>query len=244
MPRFFIDSIGNIGSEISISGAPVIHMRALRLREGEAFIACDGAGSDYRCSLVSLTGNIVKAKILEKFPSTAEPNARCSVYLATSKGDRLEYATQKCVELGAAELVIFPTERSVARLGEDALVKKVTRLQAISESAAEQSGRGKIPNVRAEQSFEAAMDDAAKAEAGLFFYEQECELGVFDALEGKPYLSTISIITGAEGGFTPAEAALARKKGLQHVSLGPRILRCDTAPIAALAGVMLRLGEM
>jgi 16S rRNA (uracil1498-N3)-methyltransferase len=219
-------------------------MRALRIRGGELFTVCDGGGRDYICRLTELGRDGARAEILEARASVGEPPVNVSVYLAFAKGERLEYAVQKCVELGAAEFFVFPSARSVASPDGKSLANRLARLSAISKGAAEQSGRGIIPAVRALASFDDMVGAASQARLPLFFYEGESAPNLSSALDAVSELETASIITGPEGGFEPREVEYASRAGCLPVSLGLRILRCDTAPIAALSCVMLRYGGL
>jgi 16S rRNA (uracil1498-N3)-methyltransferase len=242
MARFFFKSPDISGDVIHIRD--VAHVRALRLRVGDELTLCDGAGTDFRCRLAALGADFALAEIAAQSPSRGEPSVRLSVFLAYAKGERLEYAVQKCVELGAAEFFLFPSERTVSTPDGRALAKKLARLAAISESAAEQSGRGIIPDVSACDSFESAVITAKSSDLPLFFYENEKNLTLRDAFSENSAPKSVAIVTGAEGGFTPGEAAIAAQHGLRSVSLGARILRCDTAPIAASAAVMYITGNI
>jgi 16S rRNA (uracil1498-N3)-methyltransferase len=206
------------------------------------FTVCDGAGRDYICRLIELGRDGARAEILEERASAGEPPVKVSVYMAFAKGERLEYAVQKCVELGATELFVFPSARAVASPDGKSLENRLARLSAISKGAAEQSGRGTIPAVRALASFEDMVGAASTARLPLFFYEGESAPNLSAALEAAPAPETVSMITGPEGGFELREVEAASRAGCRPVSLGPRILRCDTAPIAALSCVMLRCG--
>jgi 16S rRNA (uracil1498-N3)-methyltransferase len=184
----------------------------------------------------------------------------CSVFIAYAKGDRLDYAVQKSVELGAHEITLFPSSRCVAAPGD--MAKKIARFQRIALETAKQCGRGLVPEVRAEDSLVTVVRQAAGADLPLFFYECEDRQHLKEALEqwsavcgqrsedessGKAFskaLETVSIVTGPEGGFEPHEAQLAQSAGMQAVTLGPRILRCETAPVAALAAVMFHTGNL
>ncbi|MDR0861661.1 MAG: 16S rRNA (uracil(1498)-N(3))-methyltransferase [Oscillospiraceae bacterium] len=243
MPRFFVDSPLAVGGDITLTGEVAAHIRALRLRDGEEFTLCDGAGWDYNCRVTaSARGKEPPiALVVAKTPSLGEPRVACAVYIALAKGDKLDYAVQKCVELGATSFTLFQSERCVARPSREALAARVTRLQAISRSAAEQSRRGKIPPVTFAETYEDAIRQAATAELPLFFYEGEQNLHLRDAL--REDFKSVSIVTGSEGGFTPEEAATATRLGLRSISLGARILRCDTAPVAGVAAVMLTKGD-
>ena len=149
---------------------------------------------------------------------------------------------QKATELGADEIIAFPAARSVSKPDEKSLKKKLERWQKIAASAAEQSGRGKIPHVLVLDSYAAALQRAAKADKALMFYENEHATTLRMALEGSSFRS-VSMITGPEGGLEEKEVQRAREAGLQVCTLGSRILRCETAPLCALSAVMYAAGE-
>ena len=132
----------------------------------------------------------------------------------------------------------------MAKPDEVSLMRKLSRWQKIAEESAKQSGRCRSPRVSAAHSFETAVKFAAKSELPLFFYEEERVLCLKSVLEAHPDCKSVSIFTGPEGGFTPQEAEFTQKAGMLSVSLGPRILRCDTAPICGTAAVMLFSGNM
>jgi 16S rRNA (uracil1498-N3)-methyltransferase len=243
MHRFFVAAPGISGAAVTISGRDAEHIRALRIRRGEIFTVCDGAGADYVCRMTEVGRGSASAEILEKRASAGEPGVRCTVYAAFSKGDRPEAVVRKSVELGAAAVSLFISARCVARPDAAAQARRAERLRIVAEEAAKQSGRGIIPEVSISGSFEEAVRDALRTELALFFYEEERELALRQALGGTPAPKTVSIITGPEGGFEPGEAELAASAGCRVVSLGPRILRCDTAPAAALTCVMMYYGQ-
>ena len=244
MPRFFITASDISGSVASIGGADAVHMKALRVKPNENITLCDGLGNDYSCRLLSLGEHGAEVEILEKTASLAEPDVKCSVFAAFPKGDKAESIVQKSVELGAYEIVFFPSERCVSRPEGTSLAKKLARFQKISEEAAKQSGRGILPQVTAADSFRAAMTLAAASDASFFLYEEERAFAIKDALDFPVKPKTISIVTGPEGGFEPSEKELAVSLGLSSVTMGPRILRCETAPLCALSAVMLMTNNL
>jgi 16S rRNA (uracil1498-N3)-methyltransferase len=161
--------------------------------------------------------------------------------MAFAKSDKFEHVLQKATELGAAAIVGFPSARCVSR-PDERIAKKLERWQKITRSAAEQSGRGCIPEVRVLPSYAEAVRAAAEAELGLFFYENERTVSIRDAISAQP--RSISLMTGPEGGFEAGEVALAEQAGLTVCSLGPRILRCETAPLCALSAVLYATGQI
>lgn len=244
MPRFFVAASNIFGGMALVSGKEAEHMRVLRIRQGETFTICDGKGNDYICQISGEEENGIRAEILETVPSAGEAAVQCSVYAAFSKGDKMETVVQKCVELGAYEIVAFPSCRCVSKPDGAAVLKKTNRWQKIAEEAAKQSGRGIVPQVWTVPSFDEAVKRASQAELPLFFYEEEREHSIKAALEEKPAAKTVSILTGPEGGFEPEEAEKAKAGGMVSASLGPRILRCETAPVSALTAVMFFTGNM
>ena len=242
MTRFFTTPSDISDGVIRLSAEDAAHIRSLRLQPSDVFIVCDGSGSDYICRLGARVSAGSIAEIIETRLSRGEPTVACDVFIAHAKGDRLEYAAQKSIELGARSITLFPSARCVSLPGD--IAKKVTRLQRIAHETAKQCGRGRIPEVMAANSFSEAIGQASRAGLPLFFYECEKELHLKQALEQSGGISTVSIVTGPEGGFEPNEAELARSSGMSAVTLGPRILRCETAPAAALAAVMYHTGNM
>jgi len=265
MVRFFAVPPDFCGNSIRLSDEDAAHIRSLRLRPGEFFVVCDGAGTDHICRLGERDGGSV-AEIVRTSTSLGEPSVACSVYIAFAKGDRLDYAVQKSVELGAHDIVLFPSERCVAVPGDPG--KKIARLQRITLETAKQCGRGRVPELSAVGSFGEAVKQAAMnsfqstpnvphcgtpnqppcekpSGLSLFFYECEEKLHLKEVLERSAgAVDTVSIVTGPEGGFAPHEAELAQAEGLIAVSLGSRILRCETAPVAALAAIMFYTGNL
>ena len=238
MHRFFA-APSDIGAEIiQLSQGDSVHIRALRLRPSEYFIVCDGHGTDYICRLGKHDGGSV-AEIMETVPSLGEPSFDCAVFIAFSKGAKLDIAVQKSVELGACRIILFPSER-----GEKADMKKIPRLQRIALEAAKQSGRGIVPAIMVEDTFGSAATYAASADFPLFLYECESETTLRGTLSEYSTGQSVSIFTGPEGGFTDREADTAKSSGMISVTLGKRILRCETAPIAALAAVMYHTGNL
>ena len=267
MIRFFADKSRITGNLITLDAGDAVHIRSLRLRPSELFVVCDGEGVDHICKLSERGGDPI-AEIVETRPARGEPDVLCSVYIAFAKGDRLDYAVQKSVELGAYEVFLYPSNRCVSVPGD--MRKKTARFQRIALETAKQCGRGRVPEVAALPTFESAIRKAARAGLPLFFYECEEELSLKEALENpeagktenpesaespespespdkrdKPeHPFTISVVTGPEGGFEAHEAGLARSAGMRTVTLGPRVLRCETAPVAALAAIMFQTGNL
>ena len=240
MFRFFVPSEELAREEVCLTGENAQHAKVLRLKPGETVLLCDGEGHESVCEVVSTDGWLLC--IRQRRDSQSEAEVKVSVYMALPKADKLEHVIQKATELGAYEIVTFPSARCVSRPDEKSLQKKLERWQKIAASAAEQSGRGRIPKVLVLGSFSEALTRAAQADKALMFYEHEAALTLKMALSSGGY-STVSLLTGPEGGLEEAEVTQAREAGLQVCTLGKRILRCETAPLCALSAVMYQAGE-
>ena len=242
MTRFFVDPAELAGDGLSLTGENAQHAKVLRLKAGEAVLVCDGQGAECLCRVVDFAAGEVALEILERRQASTEAAVRVSVYMAFPKADKLEHVIQKATELGAYEIVAFPSARCVSRPDEKSLKKKLDRWQKIAASAAEQSGRGRIPAVRVVPSYAAALQEGARCDKALMFYENEHATTLRMALESGAF-ETVSLLTGPEGGLEEREVKQARQAGFQVCTLGSRILRCETAPLCALSAVMYAAGE-
>ncbi len=236
MVRFFVPADTLEQTTIMLDKENANHARVLRLKAGEKVLLCDGQGNEALCVMLeSDDGFLLQRKELQK--SVTEPAVRASVYMALPKADKLEHVIQKATELGAYEIITFPTARCVSRPDEKSLNKKLERWQKIAASAAEQSGRGRIPEVVILPDYSSALKRAAESDVAIVFYENERANTLHHSLSSNQY-NTISLITGPEGGFEELEVQQAMDAGLQVCTLGRRILRCETAPLCALSAVM------
>ena len=242
MTRFFVTPEELQPDFLVLTGENAQHAKVLRLKNGEEVLVCDGAGRECLCTVSDVSPGQIGLVVQKRWESETEARVRVSVYMAFPKGDKLEHVIQKATELGAYEIVAFPSARCVSRPDEKSLKKKVERWQKIAASAAEQSGRGRIPQVLVLGSFKEALSRAAEADKALMFYENEQATTLKMALEQGEY-ETVSLLTGPEGGLDMAEVDQARAAGLQVCTLGKRILRCETAPLCALSAVMYASGE-
>lgn len=240
MVRFFVDPASFHGNRVLLTGENAQHARVLRLKVGEQVLLCDGEGNEALCSVASATEWALEVQ--EWRQSQTEAAVRVSVYMAFSKGEKLEHVIQKATELGAFEIVAFPSARCISRPDEKSLGKKLERWQRIAASAAEQSGRGYIPKVHAMRSYSEALLRAAQSDRALLFYENERATTLRMALEQGQF-RTVSLLTGPEGGLEEEEVRKAMEAGLRVCTLGRRILRCETAPLCALSAVMYASGE-
>ena len=242
MVRFFVAPEELEHSDIILTGENAQHGKVLRLKAGEEVLVCGGNGEECLCEVVNVAPGEILLNVKERRQSASEAKVRVSVYMAFPKADKLEHVIQKATELGAYEIIAFPSVRCISKPDEKSLKKKLERWQKIAASAAEQSGRGLIPQVMTLPSYKAALERAAQADKALFFYENEQATTLKMALSAGEY-HTVSLMTGPEGGLEESEVAQAAAAGLQVCTLGKRILRCETAPLCALSAVMYDAGE-
>ena len=242
MVRFFVEPAEIQPDFLVLTGENAQHAKVLRLKAGEEVLVCDGQGHECLCTISDVSPGQISLVVKDRRESETEAAVRVSVYMAFPKADKLEHVIQKATELGAYEIVAFPSSRCVSRPDDKSLKKKLERWQKIAASAAEQSGRGRVPQVLVLPSFNAALDRAAQADKALMFYENEHAVTLRMALESGSF-SAVSLLTGPEGGLEPSEVEQARAAGLEVCTLGRRILRCETAPLCALSAVMYAAGE-
>jgi 16S rRNA (uracil1498-N3)-methyltransferase len=250
--RFFVpaDAISGVAAEIADEGLAHQLAAVLRLRAGERVLLLDGSGAEYVVALREVGRKRVAGSVEERREGAGEARARVTIYLALLRAERFEYALQKCTELGAAAFV--PVAFSRSQPGDKADERKLERWRRIIREAAEQSCRALLPAIGAPVPLAAACERAAAAGPALLLYEGGAP-PLRDALAGDeqnpaaPVISrssALAIMSGPEGGVTPDELELATRAGVQPVSLGPRILRAETAPVAALAATLFALGDL
>ena len=242
MVRFFVESEVIEQNTIILTGENAAHAKVLRLKAGEQVLVCDGQGKECLCCVESASAGEFTLNVNERRDSVSEAGVKVSIYMAFPKADKLEHVIQKATELGAYEIVTFPSARCVSKPDEKSLKKKLERWQKIAASAAEQSGRGRIPEVVVLPTYLAALQRAAEADLPIMFYENEHATTLRMALESQDY-QTVSLLSGPEGVLEDKEVEKAREAGLHICTLGRRILRCETAPLCGLSAVMYASGE-
>ena len=242
MVRCFVEPAELQRDFLVLSGENAQHAKVLRLKAGEEVLVCDGEGKECLCTISDVSPGQISLVVNKRQESESEAAVKVSVYMAFPKADKLEHVIQKATELGAYEIVAFPSARCISKPDEKSLKKKLERWQKIAASAAEQSGRGRIPEVLTVGSYKEALERAAKADKAILFYENERATTLRMALEAGAH-HTVSLLTGPEGGLEEKEVKQAQDAGLQVCTLGKRILRCETAPLSALSAVMYASGE-
>ena len=242
MARFFVTPEEIQPNFIVLTGENAAHAKVLRLKQGEEVLVCDGEGNECVCAVSDVSAGQISLVVKSRQISSTEATVRVSVYMAFPKADKLEHVVQKATELGAYEIVAFPSSRCLSKPDAKSLKKKLERWQKIAAAAAEQSGRGRVPKVVTVGSYSEALQRAAQAELSILFYENERATTLRQVLDAGNFQS-VSLLTGPEGGLEPQEVEMARNAGLKICTLGRRILRCETAPLCGLSAVMYASGE-
>lgn len=240
-PRFFGESILN--ETAFLSGEEARHCaQVLRMKAGELAVICDGAGGDYLCRITSAQPNAVTLDVIDRRENEAEASINLRLFQCCPKSDKMEFIVQKAAELGAAEVIPVLSKRCVSRPDEKGAAKKLDRYRKIAYEASKQCGRGKIMKISPMISFSEAVGEFNPENSGILFYE--CGGKSLKEIVGGRKSGTFDVFIGSEGGFEEDEVRLAEKAGIISATLGKRILRCETAPIAAISVLMNLTGNM
>lgn len=236
--RFFITNSDIIDNYVLIQNEEFEHMtRVLRYKVGYQFIACPNDGLDYYCTIMNIDKKFVKAKIDYVEKNTAFPLIDVRLYQAIPKGDKLDLIVQKTVELGLESVVPFKSQFT------NETKFNQTRMDKISKDASKQCGRAKLMKVNSLVDFDTMLDMAFENDIVIMPYEN-ATCGKISRIRNLKQAKSIGIIIGSEGGFSEEEVLKAKKRGARIVSLGKRILRCETAAIVASTLVMYEMGEL
>lgn len=239
--RYFTSEIG--GGLAALTGPDAHHLaHVMRAKIGDTVLLCAPDATEYTGTITAIEPGRVSFTVNEGLPSTAEPRTEVTLFVGYPKQGKLEDVIRHSVELGVSEVVPFFSRYCVAApKKEDA---KNERYRRIAAEAAKQCGRGKLPGVAMPlPDFAAVCAALAGYDLALFFYEGGGQ-SLRQILAAHPEARRIAIVTGSEGGFAAEEAAAAAEAGAVTVGLGPRILRCETAPLAALAAVLTLTGDL
>lgn len=238
MPRFFVPAVLSPGQTLALPDSVVRHIHVLRLRPDSGIVLFNGDGCSYPARLLNVDKRAAAAHILQVLPADSEPPLHITLVQAVSAGEKMDFTLQKSVELGVSEIWPVISERSVVRLSGERADKKTGRWQDIVISACEQSGRNLIPPVQPLQPFVEALLRLPEADARMILSPNRAgTLSRFAAPQ------RLILMVGPEGGWTAAEEEAAFAAGFQAVTLGPRILRTETAALAAIAAMQTLWGD-
>jgi 16S rRNA (uracil1498-N3)-methyltransferase len=243
MHRFFVPPDAIVGGEVRFPEPAARQIeRVLRLRPSDGVVVLDGQGMLYRVTLRRVERSSVQGEVSGREIAAGEPGMRVVLYAALLKGEHFEWTLQKGTELGVARFVPLVTERTVMRDLAPSSTRQA-RWERIVQEAAEQSERSRLPVVAEPMTFAGACAQAAEVEVGLIAWEEE-RRRTLAAAWGERRPRSVAVWIGPEGGFAADEVELACAHGIIPFSLGPRVMRADTAALVAVTLMMERAGEL
>ncbi len=245
MPRVFVSTADISADIVSIEGSDARHLGlVLRLKPGDSFVAVDEFGREHTAAVTSIEPGLITGRIVATRTPETESKVRISLAQAVPKGKKMDMIVEKCTELGVGAIIPMMTERVVTQPDEAKMAERAERWQRIANEAAKQSHRTIIPEVHPVVPLESAVDELAQLDLCLLFSEAEQQRPLREVLGRGIRVTTLGLAIGPEGGFSVQEVEMAVAAGAVPVTLGLRILRTETAAIAALSICLYELGEM
>lgn len=242
MRYFYIEPAALKKPKIVIEGSEMRHIKnVLRLKSGDTIRLFDGQGFEYEAAIQRMLSNRVEIRITQQFPATREPPVKIAVAQALLKEKKMDRLLRHLCELGMTHWVPFISERSVPRPGANRLPARLERWKKILKESCKQCRRARLPEIFKMMSFEEVLQYGQSFDLRIVFYENES--ATLDSLM-PPTPKKICLILGPEGGFSDQEIEKARVAGFGVASLGPRILRAETATIAACTLIQYLFGDM
>ena len=242
--RFFVTPQTIRDDRVILRGTLVHQLRdVLRLGPGDSIVLLDNTGAAYRTELTAVDREVVRGQIADKWTVESEPTAHITLYQGLLKGQKLEWVLQKGTELGITAFVPVLTSRCVVSHLDDVSSARFERWQKVIVEAAEQAGRARIPRLAEPVLFRDACKALQGAQLALIPWEEEKERHFRETLRQAASAKEISIFVGPEGGFADFEISLAKEFGVLPVTLGPRILRAETAGLVTAAAVLYEFGD-
>ncbi|MBR0325474.1 MAG: 16S rRNA (uracil(1498)-N(3))-methyltransferase [Selenomonadales bacterium] len=242
MRRFFLN--GTISETMELTGTDAHHIaRVLRMAVGDNVIIADENERTAKAEITAITDEVVTLSLIEYLEDDSEPTVKVRLAQCLPKSDKMEFIVQKAVELGAVSIQPVNSENCVVKYTADKQAKRVERWQKIAHEAAKQCKRAAVPTVEPIITLKELLSCVDDDETVLFCYEAEDGRTLRQALnthQSEKY----TVLIGPEGGFSPEEARLCQEMGAHPVSLGSRILRTETASLAALTMVLYAHGEL
>ena len=241
MRRLFLP--GELSDTVTLTGSDAHHVGyTLRARRGDRFIVVGAERQTAAMEITAFTKDTVTLRRVAKLDADTEPPIELGLAICLLKGDKLDFAVQKAVELGAAFIQPLRSENCVVRYDAKKAAVREEKWRRVAAEAAKQCGRTLVPRVEPVCALAAWLKELPADSAVFMAYEKERAASLRSWLQKETSRSFVALI-GPEGGFTPAEAEAARTVGVHSVTLGPRILRAETAALAALAAVMYEKGD-
>ncbi len=237
-PRFHFDGQLSTGAEVDLPLRAAHHVGVLRLRPDDPIALFNGSGGEFECALTRVARDGVRARVIAWRDRERESALRVTLAQGLSSGDRMDLVLQKATELGACAIQPLASERSVVRLSEERADRRLAHWRNLVAAACEQCGRNRLPEVRPVATlgeFLAAVEEGSQR----LLLSPSATLRLRDL----PQAAAVTLLVGPEGGLSEAEEEQAAQAGFAAVGLGPRVLRTETAPIAALAALQSMWGD-
>lgn len=245
MHKFFVESENITDNMAYIHGDDVNHIsKVLRLKRGEEILISNGIGNEYLCSIDEIGKKEVKCVINKAFKNLTEATIKIVLYQGLPKSQKMDLIVQKCVEIGVVKIQPVITERVVVKPNDKSSINKIERWNRIAEEAAKQSNRGIIPKVLEPITFDEAVEELSLMDLAVVPYEKEIGSGLKSLLKDSNEIKNVGILIGPEGGFEESEIDICIKNKIHPVTLGPRILRTETAGFVASTIILYEAGDM
>ena len=242
-PRLFTDQSLTPGDQVVLEGAIAQHLgRVLRARAGERIVLFNGDGREFAAQVLTVSKREVSVDIGAAFTPQTESLVHTTLGLCLSKGDRFDWAIQKATELGVGAIAPLYSERVDFSIPPDRIEKRIAHWQQIAISACEQCGRVKVPSITPPQPLVSWVENVSAEKKWVLHCADNTDASASAVTQGTP--QDAALLIGPEGGLTDQEFAAASAEGFQLLQLGPRVLRTETAPTAALSVLSVFWGEM
>jgi 16S rRNA (uracil1498-N3)-methyltransferase len=239
VPRIYTGQVLQAETDIDLEPGPSQHVaRALRMQAGDELVLFDGDGGEYPATIIAVEKRMVAVRCHQHRPREVESALSIHLGIAVSRGDRMDWVVQKATELGVADISPLDTERTEVKLPATRAEKKLGHWRRIAISACEQCGRNRLPAIHPVMDLQSWLG-AARAEKKYVLHHR-----TGDHIDTRARPRSVALLIGPEGGLGDREIEAAEKAGFQALGLGPRVLRTETAPLAALAIIQSRWGDM
>ncbi|MCF6092861.1 16S rRNA (uracil(1498)-N(3))-methyltransferase [Microaerobacter geothermalis] len=245
MQRYFVKPEHFKGNHVNIDGEDAHHIiRVMRFQPGESLIICDGVGNCFQAQIVHIHKEQVECRLVHPIKQSSELPVEVTIAQSLPKGDKMEFVVQKGTELGAHSFIPFISERSIVRLEGKKEDKRLGRWFKIAKEAAEQSHRFKIPYIYPVCNWKELLVRGKEYDSVFLAYERSNQISLYERFQKISVGSKVLIIIGPEGGFTESEVSQAEKEGCHTISLGPRILRTETAGLYVMSAISYHFEQM
>jgi 16S rRNA (uracil1498-N3)-methyltransferase len=245
MARFFVPKKNLHDAHGLIDGQELVHLRkVLRLVPGDRVTIFDDSGWEHEAVIRSLSAEQGRIEIVRSYEAPRESTLQVTLGIALTKGEKMDFIVEKATELGVKIIIPFSSSYSVPQLDENKIMKRTERWQKIALSATKQCGRTRVPEIAPLWEYGKLVHGTSPQTLKLIFWEKEKRQSLYEVRDKYGDVNAVLIVVGPEGGFTLEEAQLAQQHGFEAVEMGRRILRADTAAVAAVTLVQFLWGDL